>query len=31
MIFASFQGAGKWPSRRQWFNKCVKCTKDLLG
>jgi hypothetical protein len=31
MIFASFQGARKWPGRRQWLNKCVKCTGDRLG
>jgi hypothetical protein len=31
MIFASFQGAGKWPSRSQWFSRYVKCTRDLLG
>jgi hypothetical protein len=31
MIFVSFQGAGKWLSRKQWLNKCVKCTRGLLG
>lgn len=31
MSFASFQGAMKWPSLRQWLNKCVKHTRDLLG
>jgi hypothetical protein len=31
MTFASFQGFGKWDSRRQWLNKCVKFTNDLLG
>jgi hypothetical protein len=31
MILASIQGAGTWPSRRQWLNKCIKCTKGLLG
>jgi hypothetical protein len=31
MIFASLQGAGKWQSRGQWLNKCVKCTIGLLG
>jgi hypothetical protein len=29
MIFASFHGAGKWPSWRQCLNKCVKCTRGL--
>jgi hypothetical protein len=27
MIFASFQGARKWSSRRQWLNKFDKCTR----
>jgi hypothetical protein len=31
MIFASFQDFGKWDSRRQWLNKCVKCTNGRLG
>jgi hypothetical protein len=31
MIFASFQDLGKWDSRRQWLNKCVKCTNGRLG
>jgi hypothetical protein len=31
MTFASFQGFGKWDSRRQWLNKCAKCTKGLVG
>jgi hypothetical protein len=29
--FSTFEGGGKWPSRRQWLNKCVKCTRYLLG
>jgi hypothetical protein len=28
--FASFQDFGKRDSRRQWLNKCVKCTNGLL-
>jgi hypothetical protein len=31
MIFASLQSAGKWPSRRQWLNICVECTRGLVG
>jgi hypothetical protein len=31
IIFASFQGIGKWDSQRQWLIKWVKCTKGLLG
>jgi hypothetical protein len=31
IILASFQDAGKWQSRRQWLNKCVMWTRDLLG
>jgi hypothetical protein len=31
VIFASFQDAGKWPSRRQWLNKRVKRARGLLG
>jgi hypothetical protein len=31
MTFTSFQDFGKWDSRRQWLNKCVKCTNGLLG
>jgi hypothetical protein len=30
ITFASFQDVGKWDSRRQWLNKCVKCTNGLL-
>jgi hypothetical protein len=30
MNFAFFQGAWKWPSRRQWLHKCVTCTGGLL-
>jgi hypothetical protein len=30
MTFASFQDCGKWDSRRQWLNNCVKCTNCLL-
>jgi hypothetical protein len=30
MIFASFQDFGKWDSRRQWLNKCAKCTNGRL-
>jgi hypothetical protein len=30
IIFASFQGVGKWKIRRQWLNKWVKCTKGLF-
>jgi hypothetical protein len=29
--FTSFQGFGKWNSRRQWLNKCVRCTSGVLG
>jgi hypothetical protein len=31
MIFVSFQDFAKWNSRRQWLNKCVKCTNVRLG
>jgi hypothetical protein len=31
MNFSSFQDFGKWESRRQWLNKCVKCTNGRLG
>jgi hypothetical protein len=31
VIFVSFQDYGKWDSRRQWLNKCVKRTNDRLG
>jgi hypothetical protein len=31
IILTSFQGAGKWQSQRQWLNKCVMWTRDLLG
>jgi hypothetical protein len=31
MTSASFQSFGKWDSRRQWLNKCVRCTSGLLG
>jgi hypothetical protein len=31
MIFASFQGAGKWSRRIQWLNKCIERTRGLLG
>jgi hypothetical protein len=31
ITFASFQNFGKWDSRRQWLNKCVRCTSDFLG
>jgi hypothetical protein len=31
MIFASFQDFGKWGSRKQWLNKCVKCNNGRLG
>jgi hypothetical protein len=31
MTFASFQRFGKWDSRRQWLNKCVKCTNGRFG
>jgi hypothetical protein len=31
MMFASFQDFGKWDSRRQWLNKCVKCTNGRPG
>jgi hypothetical protein len=27
----SFQEFGKWDSRRQWLNKCVRCTSGLIG
>jgi hypothetical protein len=29
--FVSLQDFGKWDSRRQWLNTCVKCTSGLLG
>jgi hypothetical protein len=31
MISASFQGARKSPSSRQWLNKCIKCTRGIPG
>jgi hypothetical protein len=31
MNFAFFQDFGKWDSRRQWLNKCIKCTNGRLG
>jgi hypothetical protein len=31
ITFASFQGFGKWESRRQWLNKCARCTSGSLG
>jgi hypothetical protein len=31
IIFASFQDFGKWASRWQWLNTCVKWTKGRLG
>jgi hypothetical protein len=31
MTFSSFQDIGKWVRRRQWLNKCVKCTNGRLG
>jgi hypothetical protein len=31
IIFASFQGVGKWAIRRQWLNKWVKYTKGIFG
>jgi hypothetical protein len=31
MALASFQDLGKWDSRRQWLNKCVRCTSGLHG
>jgi hypothetical protein len=31
MTFAYFQNFGKWDSRRQWLNKCGKCTNGLPG
>jgi hypothetical protein len=31
MIFISFQGAVKWPSWKQRWNKCVKYTRGPLG
>jgi hypothetical protein len=30
VIFSSFEGAGKWPSRRQWLHKCGQCTRVFL-
>jgi hypothetical protein len=29
--FASFQGIGKWDSRRQWLNKCVNSSSGRFG
>jgi hypothetical protein len=31
MTFASFQDFGKWANRRQWINKCERCSSELLG
>jgi hypothetical protein len=31
MTSASFHSAGKWPSPQQRLNKCIKCTRDLVG
>jgi hypothetical protein len=31
IYFASFQAFRKWDSRRQWLNKCVRCTSCFLG
>jgi hypothetical protein len=31
IILLPSKGFGKWDSRRQWLNKCVRCTNGLLG
>jgi hypothetical protein len=30
MTFAPLQDFGKWDSRKQWLNKCVKCANGLI-
>jgi hypothetical protein len=30
ITLASFQDDGKYESRKQWLNKCVRCTRGLL-